>query len=102
MHTVNVKLSFIPADLHLGKEPDGQFKVTLQGSEIFRSLSSAKALKKFNAVKRELEQKFPTRDLSDKEKRELLQQSVTDSLVKHNSLRPEKRRSAARGTRTFG
>jgi hypothetical protein len=97
-----VKLSFIPADLHLDTEPDGQFKVTVQGREIFRSSSSAKAVKKFNTVKKELERAFPTRALTDEEKRELLQRSIADSLVKHNSLRPEVKKSAARGTRTFG
>ena|ERR1022692_3227986 len=98
-----VKLSFIPADLHLDTEANGQFKVTLQGTEIFRSTSSTKALKKFNEVKNELEEKFPTHDFSSaEEKQELLQRSIADSLVKHNSLRPEKKKSAARGTRTFG
>ncbi len=69
---MEVKLSFIPADLHLDAGADGQFKVTVQGREILRSPSSAKALKKFNAVKKELEQKFPTSDPSDEEKRALL------------------------------
>lgn len=97
-----VKLSFVPADLHLSTEQDGQFKVTLQGTEIFRSSSSTKALRKFNEVKKELEEKFPTHDLSVEEKKELLQRSISDSLVKHNSLKPEKKKSAARSTRTFG
>ncbi|SRR6266571_3348749 len=97
-----VKLSFIPADLHLSTDVGGQFKVTFQGTEIFRTSSSTKALKKFNEVKKELEEKFPKHDLSDEEKRELLQRSISDSLVKHNSLKPEKKKSAARSTRTFG
>ena len=97
-----MKLSFVPADLHLSTEQDGQFKVTLQGTEIFRSSSSTKALRKFNEVKKELEEKFPTHDLSVEEKKELLQRSISDSLVKHNSLKPEKKKSAARSTRTFG
>ncbi|HYL63751.1 MAG TPA: hypothetical protein VE077_14120 [Candidatus Methylomirabilis sp.] len=97
-----VKLSFIPADLHLDADQDGQFKVTLQGTEIFRSSSSTKALKKFNEVRKELEEKFPTHDLSVEEKSELLQRSIMDSLVKHNSLKPEEKKSAARSTRTFG
>ena len=97
-----MKLSFVPADLHLSTEQDGQFKVTLQGTEIFRSSFSTKALRKFNEVKKELEEKFPTHDLSVEEKKELLQRSISDSLVKHNSLKPEKKKSAARSTRTFG
>jgi hypothetical protein len=97
-----VKLSFIPADLHLSTDPDGQFKVILQGKEIFRSSSGTKALKKFNEVKKGLEEKFPAHDFSTEEKRELLRRSIGDSLVKHNSLRPERKKSAARSTRTFG
>lgn len=99
---MEMRLSFIPADLHLDADPSGQFKVTMQGTEIFRSPSSTKALRKFNEVKKELEGKFPTHDLSVEEKSELLQRSITDSLVKHNSLKPEKKKSAARATRTFG
>jgi hypothetical protein len=57
---VFVKLSFIPADLHLSTDSAGKFVVTLQGTEIFRSSSSPKAIKKFNEVKKELEEKFPT------------------------------------------
>lgn len=97
-----MKLSFIPADLHLSTDLDGRFKVTLQGTEVHRSSSSAKALKKFNDIKKELEEKFPTHGLSAEEKKELLQRALGDHLVKHNSLKPEKKKSAARGTRTYG
>lgn len=97
-----VKLSFIPADLHLDTDSDGVFRITLQGTEIFHSSFSRKALKKFNEIKEELEAKFPTHDFSDADKKELLLQAIGDALVKHNSLRPEKKKSAARGTRTFG
>jgi hypothetical protein len=97
-----VKLSFIPAELHLNTEPDGQFKVTLQGTEIFRSRSSAKALKKFNELKKELENDFPAHNESSvEEKRELLQRALGDDLVKDNSVR-ERKKSTARSTRTFG
>jgi hypothetical protein len=97
-----MKLSFVPADLHLDTDADGQFQVTLQGTEIFRTSSSTKAVKKFNEVKKELDSKFPTHDLSDEEKKELLQRSISDSLVKHNSLKTGTKKSAAKGTRTFG
>jgi hypothetical protein len=96
-----MKISFIPADLHLNTHAGGQFTVTLQGTEIFRGPSSAKAVKKFNKVKKELEQEFPTHELSDTEKKEILQRSIGDYLVKHNTLRTAQKKSA-RGTRTFG
>ena len=95
-------MSFIPADLHLSTEANGHFKVTLRGAEIFRSSSSAKALKKFKEVKEKLEEKFPAHHLSSEEKEELLQRSIADYLVKHNSLRPKTKKNAARSTRTFG
>jgi hypothetical protein len=96
-----VKLSFLPADLHLGTEPNGRFVVTLQGKEVFTSSSRSKAIKKFNEVKKELEVRFPIHDLSDEEKKELLRRSIVDSLVPHNSVRPKKK-STAKSTRTFG
>jgi hypothetical protein len=97
-----VKLSLIPADLHLDTEPDGQFKVTLQGTEIFRSRSISKVLKKFNELKKELQNKFPTHDeLSLEEKKESFQRALGDDLVKANSLR-KKQKSTACSTRTFG
>jgi hypothetical protein len=97
-----VKLSFIPGELHLDTERDGQFTVTLQGTEILRSRSSTKALKKFNELKKELENKFPAQgDLSAEEQRELLQRALSDDLVKDNSVR-ERKKSTARSTRTFG
>ena len=97
-----MKLSFLPADLHLSTKPDGQFVVTLQGTQIFLSTSSSKAIKKFNEVKKELEEKFPTHELSDEEKKEMLRRAISDSLVPHNSVRPNKKRSTAKSTRTFG
>jgi hypothetical protein len=97
-----VKLSFIPADLHLTTEQDGQFTVSLQGTEVLRTTSSKKALSKFNEFKRELEVKFPTQDLSAEEKAKMLHHAIADWLVKHNSMKPEQKKSTARSTRTFG
>lgn len=94
-----MKLSFIPADLHLVSD-DGEFKVTLEGTEVFRSSSSTKAVKKFREIKKGLEERFPAHDLSDEEKKELLQRAIGDALVQHNSVRPE--RKAINRTRTFG
>jgi len=92
----------MPADLHLTIEIDGQFKIALQGTEVFRSSSRKKAVEKFNAIRKELDERFPTHDLSAEEKTELMQRSIADSLVKHNSLKPETKKNAARSTRTFG
>jgi hypothetical protein len=96
-----VKLSFIPADLHLSDTEDGQFVVSIQGREVFRSPNRRKALAEFNTLRVDLEARFPAHDISPEERRELLQRFIADALVKHNSLRPEQKKSAARSTRTF-
>jgi len=96
-----VKLSFLPADLHLS-EQDGEFVVSLQGKEIFRSTHSKKAVNKFNELKKELEDKFPQHKPSAEEIAEVLRKSIADSLVGHNSWRPEERNRKTRPTRTFG
>ena len=95
-----MKLSFLPADLHLRTEQDGKFSVTLQGTEIFRSSFSKKALAKFNELKKELEAQFPTHELSPEAKAEIMQRSIGESIVKYDSLnRAIKKRAHFR---TFG
>ena len=95
-----MKLSFLPADLHLRTEQDGKFSVTLQGSEILRSFSSKKAVAKFNELKKELEAQFPTHELSPKEKAEIMQRSIGNWIVKYNSLNKIIKNRAR--PRTFG
>lgn len=97
-----MKLSFIPADLHLDTTTDGTHRITLKGSEVFRCASGAKALRKFNEIKGQLQEEFPAHDLSNEEKKELLQKAIGDALVKHTSLKPEIKKNRAKGTRTFG
>ena len=97
-----MNLSFLPADLHLSKNAEGFFTVTLAGEEVLRTKSQRSALSKFNALKAELERKFPTREPTADEKAELLQREVNDSLLGHNSLGGRKKKTTAGGTRTFG
>jgi hypothetical protein len=95
-----MKLAFLPGGLFLSKEQD-DFVVTLDSKEVLRSRSQKRALTKFNELRKELEHKFPNRDLSPEEKRALLQKEIADSLVGHNAVRPRKK-STAKSTRTFG
>jgi hypothetical protein len=97
-----MKLSFLPADLHLGNDQEGHFIVSLQGNEILRTTSSQKALMKFNQLKKELEQRFPSHELSPEDAAEIMRKSIADSLVGHNSWRPEERKKKLSSTRTFG
>ena len=96
-----MKISFLPGDLHLSNE-NGHYIVRMAGEELIRTPSKRDAMRRFDAVRRELEEKFPSRELSLEEKAELLRSEVGNSLVGHNSLGGRKKKSSARGTRTFG
>jgi hypothetical protein len=97
-----MKLSFLPGDLHLHKESDGSFVVTVQGSEVLRTKQERKALTKFNDLRREMEAQFPPRELTPEEKRALLQKWIGDHLVSHNGDRHQKKKIKSGSTRTFG
>jgi hypothetical protein len=98
-----MKLSFLPGDLHLDKQKDGSYLVTMQGQELLRTRSEKKALTKFNALRQELERQFPARELTTEEKRAALQKYLLD--YKANEVRastkPPKKEKVT-GTRTFG
>jgi hypothetical protein len=97
-----MNLSFLPGDLHLSKKDDGNFVVSMSGKEILSTKSQRSALSKFNALRTELEKKFPSREPTPEEKAELLQREINDSLLGHNSLGGRKKKTTAGGTRTFG
>jgi hypothetical protein len=97
-----MKLSFMPGDLHLHKEQDGPFVVTVQGEQIFSSTFEKKAIAKFNELRREMEKQFPPRELTSEEKRAILQKWIGDTLVSHNGDRHSKKKIKSGSTRTFG
>jgi len=97
-----MNLSFLPGDLHLSKAGNGQFVVRMAGQEILSTKSQRSALAKFNALRSELEKKFPTREPTVEEKAQLLQREINNSLLGHNSLGGRKKKTTAGGTRTFG
>jgi glutamate synthase domain-containing protein 2 len=97
-----MNLSFLPGDLHLSKDKNGLFIVKIAGQEVLSTRSSRAAVAKFNALRSELEKKFPMAKANVKEKAELLRREICDALVSHNSLGRNKKRTTARGTRTFG
>lgn len=96
-----MRLSFIPADLHVIKERD-EYVLTMAGRELLRVKSEKTALGRFKQLRAELESKFPARKLTPEEIAEALQSSIADSLVGHNSLGGRKKKTTAGGTRTFG
>lgn len=97
-----MKLSFLPGDLHLSRNTSGLFVVTMCGRELVSTKSERAALAKFNAIRAELELKFPMREPTQEEKLQLLQNEINNSLLGHNSLGGRKKKTTASGTRTFG
>lgn len=98
-----MNLSFLPADLHLSKSANGQFVVRMAGREILSTKSQRTAVAKFNALRSELETKFPARQPTSEEKAKLLQREINDSLLGHKSVsRQKKKKTTAGGTRSLG
>ncbi len=97
-----MNLSFFPGALFLRKMENGVYSVALEGQEILRTRSQRAALARFNELRREMEKRFPARELTADEKAEMLQRAIVDSLVGHNSLGGRKKKTTAGSTRTFG
>jgi hypothetical protein len=97
-----MKLSFLPGALFLSRTDDGTFLVTVEGQEVLRTKSQRTAVAQFSKLRQEMEARFPARELTAEEKREILQRSIADSLVGHNSLGGRKKKTTAGSTRTFG
>jgi len=81
-----MNLSFMPGDLHLARNADGMFVVTMRGQEILSTKSQRTALARFNALRAELEKELPMHEPTAEEKAELLQREINNSLVGHNSF----------------
>jgi len=97
-----MKLSFLPGKLFLDSADDGFLRITLNGEEILRTRSQRAAVTKFNALRQEMEQRFPPQELSNEQKAEIFREMMKDSLVRHNSLGGRKKKTTAGSTRTFG
>jgi hypothetical protein len=97
-----MRMSFMPGDLHLTKDQSGDYVLTMAGKEILRGHSEKQAVSMFKQMRKEMETRFPARELTQEERLEMLQRAVGDSLVGHNSLGGRKKKSSAGGTRTFG
>ena len=96
-----MRLSFIPGDLYLSENASGSFVVTFRGEVVLETKAKKAAVTKFNTIRKELEAEFPTPELTPEQKAELRRQAALDSMVSHNSLRPEPKRKPGR-SRTFG
>jgi hypothetical protein len=97
-----MKLSFLPGRLFLDSADDGSLRITLEGKEVLRTRSQRAAVARFNALRQEMEGRFPTQELSAEQKAEAFRKMMEDSLVQHNSLGGRKKKTTAGSTRTFG
>lgn len=97
-----MKLSFFPGRLFLDSANDGTLRLTLNGEEVLRTRSKRAAVARFNALREEMERRFPPHEPTQEEKAEAFKRAVADSLVRHNSLGGRKKKTTAGSTRTFG
>ena len=97
-----MKLSFLPGQLFLDVAGDGSFRVTLSGEEVLHTRSRRAATAKFNAIREEMERRFPPKELSDAERAEAFKMMIGDFMVGHNSLGGRRKKGTAGSTRTFG
>lgn len=98
----SMKLSFPPGGLFLTTTEDGSYLITVEDREVARTKSKKTALGKFNSLRQEMETRFPARELTPEERRELFLKAVGDALVGHNSIGGRKKKTTAGSTRTFG
>lgn len=97
-----MRMSFLPGDLHLRKDTTGEYVLIMAGTEILRGRSEKQAVSRFKELRKEMETKYPARELTKEERLEMLKLAVGDALVGHNSLGGRKKKTSAGGTRTFG
>lgn len=97
-----MKASFVPGDLHLTQTKDGFHVVSMNGAEIFRSHSEKIAHAKFKQLREDIAAKYPVSELTPKQKAEIFRQAKLDAMLGHNSIGGRKKKTTARGTRTFG
>jgi len=74
----------------------------MQGNEILRTRSQKAASARFNTIRREVENRYPTAEMTIEEKAEMFRKATLDAMLGHNSLGGRKKKTTAGGTRTFG
>lgn len=97
-----MKASFIPGDLHLVEDPDGSHVISIRGNQVFRTRSPRAAAAKFNELRRTMERDYPVAAATPEETAATFRRATLDAMLGHNSLGGRKKRTTAKGTRTFG
>ncbi|MGH9397969.1 MAG: hypothetical protein ACRD18_14100 [Terriglobia bacterium] len=97
-----MRLAFLPGELYLDTTEDGHFRITKANQEILRTRSQRAAVRRFNELRQEMENRFPAHETSKEEKAQIFRRMIGDALVQHNSLGGRKKKTTAGSTRTFG
>lgn len=69
-----------------------EFVITIEEEEVFRSRVEKATLRKFNAIRRDMEEKYPATKLTKEQKQEALKRLVGDQVLRQvrNSTRKSK------------
>lgn len=84
------------------QENSNQYVLTLGTNEILRTHNEKKAVTRFRQLRRDMESKYPARELTQEEKAEMLRLALGDAMVGYSGLGRKKKKTTAGGTRTFG
>lgn len=96
-----MKLSFVPGELYLAKQPDGLYVVTVRGEEVLKTSSEKAALVKYHQLRKELGGQHPAHEPTSEERAALLRKEIGESLVDENHYAPQALKKGKRSTRTF-
>lgn len=97
-----MKLAFMPGKLFLEKRADGMFYLTLQDEEILVTDKEKKAVKTYNEIRKEMEEKYPPKELSVEEKRIKFFNWVYSRLDVSREAKKPGRKYQPGSTKTFG
>src|SRR5579864_9021575 len=93
-----VRLYFKGAELLL-HEVEGKFMLEMEGRIVETFTQESKAVAAYNRIRRELEAKMPPSEMTDADRKAILDQYLMDTLASRKSSRPEKK---VNPSRTFG
>ena len=94
-----MKLYFKRAELLL-HQVDGKFVLEMDGKVIESFTNERRAVAAYNQIRRDLEEKLPPAEVTNAERKAIMERYLADNLVGHNSWRPAARKSGT--SRTFG
>lgn len=94
-----MKLYFARAELLL-HQVGSEYVLEMAGKELGRFTQQKKAVSEYNRIHRDLEEKMQPTEMSDEDRRALLEKHLADNLVGHNSWQAPRKKPGR--SRTFG